>query len=165
MKTIVKILSMALVLIMAASLFSACGGKDGSAAKSDGGVKGDVKTRNGLCVLVPDGYEFVEEGIYVDALVRSKDNTTKYVQLNKFDTVEEATESMDINIGDTPATEVEFELNGVKWEGKQYEVFEDWYMCDVIATIGDTVIFAHASEFDWEDDTYRAIMESITVEG
>ena len=169
MKTLLKIMAAVLVIVMAASLFAACGtkdgnstGKSGDAASSDT-VKGEVKTRNGISVLVPDGYEFPEEGIYVDALVRNKDDSTKYVQLNKFDTVEEAIDSMNINIGDTEFTEVEFEAAGVTWTGKQYDVMEDWTMVDAVATFGDTVIMAHASDFDWADDTYRTIMGSIVV--
>ena len=156
MKKYVKLIAVFLMFVMAATLLASCGG--------GGGTSGETKTMNNVTVLVPDGFD-IKEGLIPEstpAIVYAKDQETKYVGVNFYDSVDEAKESMGYNIGDLETTDVKFDAAGVTWEGKAYDL-GGWPMCDVIATIGDQVIMAHTSFFAQDDATMRAIVDSIKL--
>ena len=156
MKKYVKIIAVFLTFVMAAAVLASCGG--GSE------TSGETKTQNNVTVLVPDGFE-IKEGLIPEstpAIVYAKDQETKYVGFYYYDSIDEAKESMELNIGSLDTTDVKFDAAGVTWEGKAYDL-GGWPMCDVIATIGDQVVMAHTSFFEQDDATMRAIIDSVKL--
>lgn len=158
MKKITKIVSVVLMLVMAATLFAACGGEGG------GTTSGETKTLNGVTILVPDGFD-VKEGLIptsTPVVVFEKDHETKYVNVTYYDSVDAAKEAMDMTIGDLETADVKFDAAGITWEGKSYDL-GGWPMCNIIGTIGDKVVMCQASFFASDDATMRAIVDSIKL--
>ena len=155
-KKITKIISAILILVMAATLFAACGGEGG------GSTSGETKTLNGVSILVPDGFD-IKEGMIptsTPVIVYAKDQETKYVNVNYCDSVDEAKTDTSYYVGDLETTDVKFDAAGITWEGVSYDL-GGWPMCDLIGTFGDQVVLCRASFFTSDDATMRAIVDSI----
>ena len=158
MKKFTKIVSVVLMFVMAATLFAACGGEGGAS------TSGETKTLNNVTILVPDGFD-IKEGLIPDStpvIVYAKDQETKYVNVNYYDSVDDAKDGMNLYVGDLEATDVKFDAAGTTWEGKAYDL-GGWPMCSLVGTIGDKVIMCNASFFASDDATMRAIVDSIKL--
>ena len=157
MKKTVKIISIAVVLVMALALLASCGGGEGGASTS-----GETKTLNNITILVPDGFD-IKEGLIptsTPVIVYAKDQETKYVNINYCDSIEDAKTDTSFYVGDLETTDVKFDAAGITWEGVSYAL-GGWPMCDLYGTFGDQVVLCRASFFESDDATMRAIVDSI----